>query len=234
MTNSKRHSERHDEAAPDTAFSLEGTVGTFESRLQKQLKEQEAREDESQRLAEERHARMLQALTIIRKALQETAKIKLGKRFSLAMDVNDWEGWPRLELNLVDSLAPERVDYGLVVTANDRKQQGRVLIHDRQSQLLARVSMKDSEEIKRLSRVLKKSVRYFLDEVGSYVLNPRQPEEMLEVATKPIDTREDEPADNELAQEDVFTDEHNFGDDNRVEEASTSPLEPLSANFSKA
>lgn len=198
--------------------SLGSTFGNFENRIKRKLKEQEVKDDQSQREAEARHSLMLQAMATIRKALQETCKINLGDRFEFELDVSDWEGWPRVELNLIDAFAPDRIQYGLVVTANDKRERGRVQIGTRQGEVLGFVHLCDAAEYKRLPVCLKKSVRNFLDEVGAYVLDPVAPEDLLEVQSRALDTGEDafRSKQQDLSSEDMFSDEANIPGGNSV------------------
>ena len=152
---------------------------------------------------------MLQAMNVMRKALGETAKIKLGNRFSFDLDVSDWEGWPRIELNLVDSVVPERIDYALIVTAHDRQDLGCIQMSMRDGQILGKVHLQDPGQFERLPLIAKRGIRHFLDAVSPHVLNPPRPEEMLEVQTKSIVTEppsEDAIA-NHLSQADLFVEE---------------------------
>ncbi|RMG39998.1 MAG: hypothetical protein D6719_12125 [Candidatus Dadabacteria bacterium] len=202
-----------DSCAEDTTTeainTLESTVGTFATRINRKLREKEELNDVSAKLREARHALMLQAMTTIRKALQETCKVKLGERFYFDMIVSDWEGWPRVDLNLVDSVAPARVDYSLIVTANDRNDRGTVKIATKSGEILGQVQLANGDEFKRLPLILKRSVRQFLDVVAAYVLNPPAPEEMLETLAKPledVDPEQDAIA-AALLNEDVFCDD---------------------------
>lgn len=209
-----------DEMTAEAISSLGNTVGTFATRINRKLKEKEELDDVSARQAEIRHARMLQAMTTIRKALQETCKIKLGDRFHFALKVSDWEGWPRVALNLVDKFAPQRVDYSMIVTANDRNSLGSVVINTLNGDTLGRVQLCDSAELNRLPLVLKKSVRQYLDVVANYVLNPVAPEDLLETVTKNITSAANEVDEigAKLQDTNVFSEENGFGNDNRVSE----------------
>jgi hypothetical protein len=197
-------------------FSLGNTFSAFENRLQRKLKEQEKKEDVSEQKKKQRHTRMLQAMNTIRKALQDTCKIRLGDRFQFELDVTDWQGWPRVDLNLVDSLAPERTDYALIVSANDRSEKGNIVISMADAKVLATCHLCDIEEMKRLPLVLKKTVRDFLDLVADYVLNPPRPEDILDVQAQEIDVEEDQ-VDSSLKEVNVFSDDDLIADKNLVD-----------------
>lgn len=208
-------------------LSLGSTVDVFESRLQRKLKQQEVVQDCSRREAELRHARMLQAMTTIRKAIQDTCKIKLGDRFYFQVDVLDFEGWPKVELLLVDSVAPSRRDYGLAIGAHDRNESGTVYFATLTSRLLGSVELSDEDEFQKIPLLLKKTVRTFLDTVADYVLNPPEPHELVEVQAQAIhmDDELDEIKE-ELSTADLFSDELDGLEQNLVG-ADDTPMEAL-------
>ncbi|MCB0310238.1 MAG: hypothetical protein KDD42_03320, partial [Bdellovibrionales bacterium] len=121
------------------------------------------------------------------------------------------EGWPRVELSLIDSHAPNRSDFGMVVSADDHKERGLIGIAMKSGELLGEIELAQPEQLKKLPVILKRSVRSFLDQVGAYVLNPPKPEDLIEVSTRPIHLdnfeEQDSKAADSLAEEDVFADE---------------------------
>ena len=155
LTKKKREQSASD-LSDDAIGSLGSTVGSFESRIQRKLEEQAALSSQAEIEAGERSDRILQALNTIRRALQETQKIKLGDRFHLSLDVNDWNGWPRLDLILIDSLDPENSEYTLIVTAHDRKESGSVEFRTKAGQHLGSVSLTDDQELRKIPTVLKR------------------------------------------------------------------------------
>lgn len=158
----------------EAVSSLESAVSTFSHRLKRKIREQEEHEDTNLRHTEQRHDRILQAMTMIRRALNEACKIELGRRFYLELEINDWEGWPRLELNLLDRQRPEVLEHGLVVTASDRLDHGLVLIALRSGNPLARFKLANPEEFARIPTGLKRAVQTFLDSITDYLLNPNK------------------------------------------------------------
>lgn len=208
-----------DALTAEAVGSLESTVGTFAVRLQRRLQEQAAEQSKSQKLTDERHSRMLQAMTTIRKALSETGKINLGKRFQFKVKVTDWEGWPRVELALVDNLITDRNSHALIVSANDRNNAGTILMSTNADLVLGRTQLAQPGELEKLPKILKKAVRDFLDTVSAYVLNPRNPAEEL----KAIELPHEEAASDEIAAKlegaNLFTEETDYGNDNQVEDA---------------
>jgi hypothetical protein len=207
-----------------------GTVENFASRIRRKLKEQEVQQGESSRLATERQGRILHAMTSVRKALHKASKISLGGRFKFALDMSDWEGWPKLELRLVDTLAPDLSSIALVASASDRNELGAVVLHLRSGEVLGRVHLNDLAELAKLPLLLKKCLRQYLDTVAHQVLNPSRVEESLEVQTAPLEIAFEEETAAHLSDQDVFVeDEINFGTDNQVEVAAEAPgILPLS------
>ncbi len=205
-------------SAQSENLSLGSTVDLFADRLQRKLKKQEQVQDCSRKEAEQRHARILQAMTTIRKAIQDTCKIRLGDRFYFQVNVSDFEGWPKVELNLVDSVVPSRKDYGLLIAAHDRNDSGTVYFATLNNRLLGKVELQNQEEFNRIPLLLKKTVRSFLDTVADYVLNPPEPHELLEIQTRAIDLEEEPDGVKEhLSDADLFSEELNISDQNRVE-----------------
>lgn len=217
-----------DESALSAPGSLGATAETFAGRMQRRLKEQEQKESESRKAVQARHVLMLQAMTTIRKALVSTSRIHLGERFSFDLEVNDWEGWPRVELNLIDNLAPLRIEHALIITANDRKNLGTVQISTKSGETLARLQLEQQSELEKLPLVLKKAVRHFLDLISGYILNPPSPQELLEQQAKSLGSTDFDCVDRELAGTDLFHEEAPVRDRNTVDSIDDlAPLDPL-------
>ena len=217
-----------EELADITAEAVNGlgsTVGTFASRLRRKLKAQESEKGLSSKERERRHALMMQAMLLIRKAVNESARIDLGGRFTLDLELSDTEGWPRIELNLIDELIPEKIDHGLVVTASDRNHEGLISFTSRyKNEVLGYLKLCESEEIAKLPVLLKTILRKFLDGIIPFVLNPISEERLAE--EKPIAMGTDRTA-QQLLNEDLFTDEDFSSRSNTV--ASSAELVPLLA-----
>lgn len=211
--------------------SLGGTVDTFATRLKRRLKEQQTQDDAARRATEERHARMLQAMTLIRKALQESCKINLGSRFCFKLKVTDWEGWPKVELCLLDQLSGGACNSALVVTTHDRDQTGAVCFSNLGERPLGKVLLSDPNEMERLPKLLKKCVRDFLDLISPTVVNPQAPA-YQETKIEIDDHHENQEASEKLKDEDLFTEQQHSGDQNRVEFAD-SDAEPVPVALEK-
>lgn len=214
-----------DDSTPELNGAIGATAETFAGRMQRRLKEQELRDQQVKQAVQGRHALMLQAMTTIRKALGSSARINLGERFHFSLDVSDWEGWPRVELNLIDGCDPQRVSHALIITANDRKHLGTVQIGMKSGEVLARLHLSQPREIEKLPLLLKKSVRHFLDLVGAYVLNPPAPEEMLETQSQSLGATDFDVLDRKLQNENLFAEDDVIQSGNTVD--SLSDVNPL-------
>ncbi len=209
--------DTEDTLTNETVASLGSTADAFATRLRRKLKEQEKLEDELSKACEARHAAMMKAMMTIRKALQETCKTDLGKRFSFDLDVSDHEGWPRIELNLVDELLPERIDYGLIVSANDRNELGAILINNKHNgELLGRIQLALPGELSKLPTMLKTALRRFLDIVAHYVLNPISQKAILEEKAMELEDTE-VVRDASISAEEMFVEDGSIHDQNRVD-----------------
>lgn len=217
-----------DDSAPSAPGTLGATAETFAGRMQRRLKEQELKDSETRKAVQARHVLMLQAMTTIRKALVSTSRIHLGERFSFDLEVNDWEGWPRVELNLMDALAPTRIEHALIITANDRKNLGTIQISTKSGETLARLQLEQAGEIDKLPLILKKAVRHFLDLISGYILNPPSAQELLEEQSKSLGTTDFDCVDRELAATDLFHEDAPIRDGNTVDSINDlAPIEPL-------
>jgi hypothetical protein len=196
---------------------LGATVENFASRLKRQLKEQEIAQSESAKASQERQALLLKAMTGVRKALQEASKISLGERFSFDLDISDWEGWPRLELRLVDGAAPDLLTQSLIAIANDSNGLGTLQLTMRSGEILGTVHLRDENEYSRLPLLLKKGLRTFLDVVSNAVLNPTNLADTIAGQTRALEGTEEEIPGQSLRDEDVFSEELYTPDSNRAE-----------------
>lgn len=208
--NNRRKSSSADSITPEPASGIDSTVGSFASRIKRKLQEQAEHDSEALRSRETRHSLMLNAMTNIRRALQETCKIELGERFSFRLETGDWEGWPRVELRLIDALDPQALEHALIVTATDRKELGTIAIDTKGGKRLGQVHLQGPEEFPRVQVVLKRALRDFLDTVGAYILNPKAPAEVIECQTKPIETGSFDVISEKLNREELFSDEDNY------------------------
>jgi hypothetical protein len=187
-------------------------VDTFAGRISRRLEEKELAESQSAQASNARYNLIMQALTFIRKALQEACKIRLGDRFSLVTEVNDAEGWPKISLRLLDKLAPEWNELAVETHASDRQENGLILMETKAGEKLLSFSITETDALQRLPIHLKKALRRFLDIIECYVLDPKKPEDMLSMQAKSITKEEKQaPFYNPLSNTDVFENDAPIG-----------------------
>ena len=149
---------------------LSTTARAFNTRIQRKKKLQEEALGEAERAARLRHTIMLKALVNIRKSLKEVIRIDLGDRFHFIFNADDWNGWPRLSVRLVDQNSP-LTEYQLFsVTAHDRNDAGTIELAYDEELPLEKLSLAKESDLQRLPKALKKCVRTYLDRVGDIVL----------------------------------------------------------------
>ena len=162
---------------PET--NLAATTQAFNNRIQRKKKEQEKSLSAAEKSAAERHCFMIQALMQMRKSLRDVTRVDLGDRFHFSLAADDWQGWPRLTVKLVDTLLPESDYPFLRVIAHDRQSRGVIEIEYDASQGLESISLISENELKRMPGVVKKCVRAFLDLTGDIVLEAERKNESV-------------------------------------------------------
>ena len=155
-------------ALPDT--DLSSTVGAFETRFQKKQKQQAELESQEEKKAKKRHNVLLEAMMNIRRSLAKVARINLGEDFCFEMSVDDWQGWPKIVINL----RQRHVEGGdfpyFQVTAIDRQNSAVIDVIYGKPEDREKIPLSESN-IQRLPNILKKCVRSFLETVEDTILN---------------------------------------------------------------
>lgn len=212
-------------ATKEAPSSVAPIVDSFAGRISKRLEEKERAENLSAQATQERYTLVMQGLTVIRKALQEACKIRLGERFSLATTITDSDGWPKITLQVRDSLAPGWNELFIQAHANDRQGEGLLTIETQSGTRLLHLSVTERDPLQRLPIHLKKALRTFLDQVGTYVVDPRRPEDLISVQTRVIETDNHEmTTENPLTHENVFHEDLRSADSPQVESTEAQPL----------
>ncbi len=201
-----------EEHSPQSLTDLSATVGAFEIRFQKKKVEKEEAQNIAEEAARLRQQALLKALMSIRKSLAKVARIDLGDRFRFEMDVDDWQGWPRITINLRERLS-EKSDYPFFqVAAHDRKGQAIIELIYCTIEQRERISINDESDLQRMPAILKKCVRTFLDTVEGSILSAQQSENDGEIENKSLDDFADTsqtPGDAALeGADDLFVDDH--------------------------
>jgi hypothetical protein len=125
------------------------------------------------RASSDQSRRVLYALAAVRDALNEAIRLDFGKRFGLALRVTDREGWPILELHLIDrdtEFLP-----GLAGTVSDSMTTGALEYAElpilfttlNHSQSLGHVSIDPSGDFEEVIELFLESLGVFLERIGN-------------------------------------------------------------------
>jgi len=129
---------------------FDAAIGKFQGQVDKQLKQQsgeQLEELESKRL---RRAQVLEQMMLIRKSLTTMANLSLGDRFFLELAFDDWEGWPRHRVSLIDSQSLASEFPVFQVVAHDRQNIGTIEITYGSNSTLDVHQLKSEDAIKDL------------------------------------------------------------------------------------
>ena len=173
----------------DKKPNLKSTADAFSTLISAKIKEQEIKVGEAEQALQDRHMRMLKSLMEIRRSLSDICRIDLGKRFDFTILKDDWQGWPRITVKLIDLLQPNDDLPYLQVTAHDRGGQGIIEVFYLSLQKPYAVSVVDENEWEHLPQILKRAVRGFLDLVTETIIklssqNETDDEDQKNLATK--------------------------------------------------
>lgn len=152
--------------------NLDTTLGAFAARIQRRKKEQEQQDSSAEQAAKTRQKMLLQAMMKIRKALAEVVKLDLGELFMLDFDCDDFQGWPRFTIRLIDSRNTEREYPYFQVNAHDRHSRATIeIVTFNQKDDVVTLFLDSDNDLPRVSLTLKKNVRTYLDIVADTVLS---------------------------------------------------------------
>ncbi|MCB0323085.1 MAG: hypothetical protein KDD69_05905 [Bdellovibrionales bacterium] len=198
-------------AIPDV--DLSATARAFNTRIKERKKAQELASGEAEKAAQQRRALMVKGLVSIRKSLREVVRIDLGERFRFMLEADDWMGWPRLTVRLLDSEIPEEEYPQFTVTAHDRQAKGLIEIALPSQSEPAKISLLRESDLMRLPKVLRTCVRSYLDFVGDVILDADAADEPDDTFLEAKDAKEfEEQKKSEAIAADLFVDEF-AGDD---------------------
>lgn len=217
--------------APESAATapkdpdLSAMVGAFENRFKRKKTEREVSAVSVSAESKQRQSVMLETMATIRKSLVKVAKIDLGERFTFSMDFDDWQGWPRLLIKLIDPQIPNG-DYPVFqVLAHDRLNRATIEITCPGLTKPERIYINQPTEVARMPLVLKKCVRMFLDHVEQAIIDAEH-RSSLEDEIRPHEDSEVQPEEAALSG-DLFTDDK-FEEDFLGRLPSMTSLEALS------
>lgn len=204
---------------------LSAMVGAFENRFQRKKKEREVSTVTVSADTMQRQALMLETMATIRRSLVKVAKIDLGERFAFSMDFDDWQGWPRLLIKLVDPQVPNG-DYPIFqVLAHDRLNRATIEITCPSIPKPERIYLNQPTDVARMPLVLKKCVRLFLDRVERAIVDAEH-QATLEDEIRAHEAEDDQPEESKISG-DLFT-EDQFEEDFLDKLPSMAALEALS------
>ncbi|MDD2943384.1 MAG: hypothetical protein PHC51_10520 [bacterium] len=156
---------------------LSTTADVFSTRIQRRKKEHAEQEDAKQQQDHERHAQMLDVMSSIRRSLQDIVHINLGQSFFFNLNVDDFEGWPRLTVQLRSAMRDPGDLPVLQISAHDRHSLGTIQIFDSANQIQNRLSIEEPGAGKKLPSLLRKMCREYLDRVTELILQLEKKEQ---------------------------------------------------------
>ncbi len=202
---------------------LETTLNAFSRRLNDKKQQREIQNQKSLHEEFSRHKRMLNAIGSIRKSLIEMTRIELEFKYKLQMVQDDYLGWPRISVKLINLLDPTKELHALTVIANDRNGTGNIEISYRKNEKSIIISVKESSNLSKLPSLIKRATRLYLEDIEEIVLNKYKKEENEDID---LLTKEEKKAKASI-DENLFTEDNkNFLDTlPKIEELEELPLD---------
>ena len=154
----------------DTFSDFDATVNAFQGRMNRQMKAREEALQEADEATRNRQTRVLEELLKVRKSFRQVEQIDLGDRFNFRLDLDDWEGWPRMSMVLVDSQNPVAEFPQLQATANDRQEDGMLEILYANKKEPETLELGNILNVRKVPSLLKKCVREHLDLVAELIM----------------------------------------------------------------
>jgi len=140
----------------------------YNKKLQQEKLKQEEQKLLVQKATAARHQRMLEALVEARNALKEISSVDLGEQFSFDLFCDDSWGWPRLNLRIISSLVLKQEPPSLIISANDRAENGNIEFSFIKQRIL---SLQNKNSSAQVSTFLRQCLREFLDTATEFVLD---------------------------------------------------------------
>lgn len=133
---------------------FDAAISEFQSQVEKQLSEKKEARLENSANARTRRARVLHQMMHIRKSLKNMAKLSLGDRFFIEVIFDDWEGWPRHRVTLVDSMNIGRSFPVFQVISHDRQESGSIEITFGKKSEVEVIQLKESFSIREVPKTI--------------------------------------------------------------------------------
>lgn len=194
---------------------LSATLDAFSTRIQRKKKEQEALDSSAERAARERQQHLLEAMVQVRRALREVSRLDLGDHFRFSLICDDVQGWPRVLLKLHEFEKPNAEHPFFEVVPYDRNSRAVLNIVFGVDRKEEQTILSSKEDIRRLSMMLKRYIRTFLDETADIVVRAKSASEpMVEGDALPTQAVQAEETRKDLLCEgEDFLDSDQFGKD---------------------
>ncbi len=119
-----------------------------------------------------RQRRLLEALADARQAMSEALRIDFGERFELLLNVSDREGWPILELHLIDNSIEffpgvrGAVTDSMSAGAFEKPSAAIVFVTLNHGEAIAHLSVEEDHDLNGLPELLIENVALFLGRIG--------------------------------------------------------------------
>jgi len=155
---------------PTPKTDLAKTAKAFDSRMQRLKRKQQDEALTEEKETRERHMLLLEALLNIRNSVVDLCRVNLGDRFSLQLIADDWQGWPRSTVKLVDSIFADKEYPYFCVKAADRAGKAFIEVIYEDPLKPVKIEFTKRQDLKTLPITLRKCARSYLDIVGDLVL----------------------------------------------------------------
>lgn len=150
-------------------INLGSTTQAFSARFQQQRKLLRETSDQAELDTKQRQSLIMRTITAARRSLMDVVKIDMGDRFEFILDVDDWNGWPRVTIYVVDIEEPYQKGPKFLISAHERKLSATVEISPGNKPTIA-VNLIEKNAETKFPSILRRAVRNYLDEVSELVL----------------------------------------------------------------
>jgi hypothetical protein len=156
-----------------TPGKSEVDISTFSARIQKRFEEQkevQKREDDGARI---RQFFLLSSLLRARKILKGVSQLKLGNNVDLQIVCDDFQGWPRILIE------PNHAKDDLIelssfeVTGSERQGVVELTMRIPGTSFKEELIISKQEDLQRVTRILKRNIRLYLDQLTDEIIKPR-------------------------------------------------------------
>lgn len=143
---------------------------SFSTRIRRKKKDKQMETSQAELATRLRQNNMLELLATVRRSLIEVTKVDMGERFSLRVATDDWQGWPRISLHLVDLHNQNAECPTFQVVAHDRLEKGVLEINPGLEEHRSVFSLADNDGTDYFHLLLKGGIRTYLDYVTEFII----------------------------------------------------------------